>query len=421
MKYIYDADILLPYFRLDAGKMSRYASIACDQFTSEPEYWNEVNKLTDGQTSTVNAVLPEIYLDQLDERKGRISDYMRYLASGTLQEYKDSMIYCERMLPSNGKIRHGIICAIDLEDYDYNKGSSTPIRSSEETVKERIPARVAVRSGATLEFSHVLMFYDDKNSVINTYLEEHKNEFEKAYDFDLMLGSGNIKGFFMNDEAKRFAGGIISAFADPGSFESKYGKGSAPLVMTVGDGNHSLAAAKACYEALKAEYGEEAKRMKARYATVELVNIRDEAIEFEPIYRLIKNCSVDTFVEYLQDRRNISDDKTVGSFEYTLIGCGMVRKIYLTGPETALPVGDIQNEIDAFIKSHPECKVDYIHGVDSLKKLALSGCNTGIMFEGMKKDELFSAVIKDGALPRKTFSMGEAKDKRFYLEAVKIK
>ncbi len=411
MKYVYEADILLPKFRLDADKMSRYATIACDQFTSEPEYWDQVMEITKGEISTVNAVLPEIYLDSLYDNKDNIISYMESLLSDTFAEYKNSMIYCERTLPSNGKVRHGIIAAIDLEDYDFNKGAHLPIRSSEETVKERIPARVAIRNGAPIEFSHVLMFYNDPENRLNSYLFAHKKSFETAYDFDLMLGSGNIKGYFISNDAKEFVNAVISA----------EGKGASPLVMTVGDGNHSLAAAKTCYNKLKELYGEKAKNMKARYATVELVNIHDEAIEFEPIYRLIKNCSPESFIKYFADYCGADEEETEGSFEYTVTGAGVEKKIYIHHPKTALPVGDIQIAVDEFLKSRPECKVDYIHGADSLRKLASSGINTGIMFEGMKKDELFAAVIKDGALPRKTFSMGEAKDKRFYLESARIK
>ena len=321
------------------------------------------------------------------------------------------MIYCERTLPSNGKVRHGIVAAIDLEDYDFNKGSKLPIRSSEETVKERIPARVAIRSGAPVEFSHVLMFYNDPENRLNDYLSAQKTSFDIAYDFDLMLGSGNIKGYFMSDDAKNFVNAVISASDE----------GESPLVMTVGDGNHSLAAAKSCYNNLKELYGEKAKSMKARYATVELVNIHDEAIEFEPIYRLIKNCPPETFIGYLTENFGASEEKTEGSFEYTITGARAEKNMYIYMPKTALPVGDIQIAVDKFLKEHPECKVDYIHGADSLRKLASTGVNTGIMFEGMKKDELFTAVVKDGALPRKTFSMGEAKDKRFYLESARIK
>lgn len=421
MKYVYNADILLPDFRLDPDKMSRYATIACDQFTSEPEYWNDVKELTEGYISTANAVLQEIYLDKLDAKKDGIHEYMNALIKDTLKVRRNSMIYCERTLPSNGKVRHGVIAAIDIEYYDYNKGSSSPIRSSEETVKERIPARMAVRAGAPLELSHVLMFYDDENNVINGYLTANKNKYEKAYDFDLMLGSGNIKGYFIDEDGKRFVSDLISNAADPERVEEKYGLGVDPLVMTVGDGNHSLAAAKACYEELKLQYGDAAKTMKARYATVELVNIHDEAIEFEPIYRLIKNCAAAEFISYLKREYGAVEEYVPGSYEYRITDKTGCRRIYLPDPKTALPVGDIQNAADEFLKERPECGIDYIHGADSLLKLSQSGNNTGIMFEGMKKNGLFPAVIKDGALPRKTFSMGEAKDKRFYLEAAKIK
>ena len=396
--------ILLPRFRRNREKMKKYAVIACDQFTSEPGYWEEARKLIGDAPSTLDMILPEVYLDKADEMTGIIHGKMEENSDKYLTYAGCGMIYCERTLPSNGRVRHGIIGMIDLNDYEYTKGSSAPIRSSEATVVERIPPRVKVRRDALLEMPHVMVFFDDEKDGLTAYMNGIKEKRRKLYDFDLMLGSGNIKGYALENQDVLYTQSYLRGEC------SKNG-----LTFTVGDGNHSLASAKAYFEEMKEKYGDSAYDMPCRYALVEIVNIHDEAIEFEPIYRLIKNKTADEFIKELSAKLDIRYEPTEKCFRYDIITDGEVKTVYVNDPKTTLPVAELQVFLDS-----GDYKIDYIHGLDSINALSTGG-NTGIIFEGMKKSELFPAVINDGALPRKTFSMGEAKDKRFYLEARKIK
>ncbi len=398
------SSILLPEFVNDKEKMCKYAVIACDQFTSEPAYWEKAREIIGEQPSTLDMILPEVYLDKADEAADKIHQKMEKYEKSYLTEIDYGMIYCERTLPSNGRVRHGIIGMIDLCDYEYTKGSSAPVRSSEATVVERIPPRVKVRRDALLELPHVMVFYDDEKDGLMKDLQEKKSGFAKLYDFDLMQCSGNIKGYGLDRDT------II--------FIQKYLKENCVkdgLAFTVGDGNHSLASAKSYFEEMKAKYGKKAYDMPCRCALVEIVNIHDEAIEFEPIYRLIKNKTADDFIKELSAKLDIRYEPTKNCFKYDIISDGTMKTVYINEPKTTLPVAELQAFLDG-----GDYKIDYIHGLDSISALSVNG-NIGVIFEGMKKSELFPAVINDGALPRKTFSMGEAKDKRFYLEARKIK
>lgn len=400
---IYPSIIQLPDFCYDSERMRKYAVIACDQFTSEPEYWEKVKETVGDSVSTLDMILPEAYLGTVDETVDRIHTAMIRIRENHLCRLFYRMIYCERTLPSNGKVRRGIIGKIDLEDFEYTKGSDALIRSSEATVAERIPARVKIRRGAKLELPHVMLFYDDENCALTDYLRSKITVFDKLYDFDLMLGSGNIKGFGLNDELC----GFVQEYLRENCVKDGLG-------LTVGDGNHSLAAAKAYYEEIKAEYGDKAYDMPCRYALVEIVNIHDEAIEFEPIYRLIKNKTTNEFIAELKSKLDVRSAPTEKCFGYDIIEGDKTTTVYINAPKTALPVAELQ----AFLDSG-KYSIDYIHGLDSIKNLSVNG-NIGIVFDGMKKSDLFPAVLQDGALPRKTFSMGEAKDKRFYLEARSI-
>ena len=402
--FFYPAEILLPDFAADKDKMSKYAVIACDQFTSEPEYWEKAREIAGDTPTTLDMILPEAYLDRADGATKKIHEKMEEYGKSVLSPVNCGMIYCERVLASNGKIRHGIIGKIDLEDYEYVKGGKSLIRSSEATVVERIPPRVKVRRGALLELPHVMVFYDDETDGLMTYLQSKKSGFEQLYDFDLMQGSGNIKGYGLDIDTVSYVQNYLK--------ENCVKDG---LGLTVGDGNHSLASAKAYFEEMKDKYGEAAYDMPSRYALVEIVNIHDEAIEFEPIYRLIKNKTTDEFTKELSAKLDVRYEPTDKCFRYDIVSDGNTKTVYVNEPKTTLPVAELQAFLDA-----GDYKIDYIHGLDSINALSVGG-NIGIIFEGMKKSELFPAVINDGALPRKTFSMGEAKDKRFYLEARIIK
>ena len=398
------AEILLPDFCRDPDAMTRCSVIACDQFTSEPAYWERAEEITAGFPSTLDMIVPEVYLDRADEMIPVIHESMEKYADTCLTKLYSGMIYCERTLPSNGRVRRGIIGMIDHCDFEYTRGSKALIRSSEATVVERIPARVKVRRGALLELPHVMIFYDDETDGLMKYVSMIKPRLEKLYDFDLMQGSGNIKGYGLDGDNADF----VSSYLKENCVKNG-------LAFTVGDGNHSLASAKSYFEEMKVKYGDEAYDMPCRYALVEIVNIHDPAIEFEPIYRLVKNKTADEFIKELSAKLDIRYEPTEKCFRYDIISDGATKTVYVNEPKTTLPVAELQAFLDG-----GDYKIDYIHGLDSITALSLNG-NIGIVFEGMKKSELFPAVIKDGALPRKTFSMGEAKDKRFYLEARAIK
>ena len=417
----FPADILLP----DCQKVNyeKFSVIACDQYTSEPEYWENVKKSADEKYSAYNIILPEVYLSSdVDAYTKRITANMQDYLKNLFFTYGNHMIYVERTLPSNGKIRRGIVGMIDLEAYDYNKGSTSAIRATEGTVLERIPPRVKIRQDAVLESPHVMLFCDDPEKTVIEPIADKKDTLEKAYDFDLMCGGGNIKGYFLSSKEIKRIDDAICNLADIDKFNAKYGTNEEnALVFAVGDGNHSLATAKACYENLKNKIGDEAKNSLARYALVELVNIHDESIEFEPIYRIIMNVEPIKVINELEKFCQITFEKPdCKYYKYDFYTEEESGEIYIKNPSSALPVGELQNFLFEFAKKYPECEIDYIHGVENLKTLAKEEYCIGFIFDGMRKDELFSSVIKDGALPRKTFSMGHADDKRFYLECRKI-
>lgn len=407
------ADILLPKNK----DMTAWSVVACDQYTSEPEYWNEVNKLTDGIQSTYHLVLPEIYLegDDVDERISQINKNMiSYCSEDIFEEFKSSYIYIERV-QRNGMVRKGIIGAVDLEDYDYNKGSKSAIRATEGTVIERIPPRLKVRMDAKLELPHVMLLVDDeKKSVIET-LSEHKDEFAKVYDFDLMMDSGHLTGWVVNNEYSEFINKSLSAFSDIDMFNAKYSVDETqPLVFAVGDGNHSLATAKEYYNCMVEKYGDAAKNSPARYALAELVNLHDESLVFEAIHRVIFDVDVSGFEAELSD---VCDEVNVADGQSFVFVTSSGKKMYrFKNPTANLTVGSVQNFIDKYISAHGG-KVDYIHGSDVVEELSSRKGNCGIILDAMDKGDLFKTVIIDGALPRKTFSMGDACDKRFYNEA----
>ena len=395
MKYNHSfspADILLPKCDFE-----NWAVIACDQYTSEPEYWEEVTAAAGDKPSALNIVLPEVYLStDNSERIEKINKNMQaYLDSNVFCEYPDSLIYVER-IQSDGKCRRGIVGKIDLESYDYHAGTTAEIRATEQTVLSRIPPRVEIRKNAPLELPHVMLLFDDAKNTVFSYLDTNKSDFEKVYDFTLMCNAGNIKGYLLNAPAKDF---VLSQF-------DSLKQQNDGFLFCVGDGNHSLATAKECYNLNKTSA--------SRYALTEVVNIHDTALEFEPIYRVVFGVNpqslLDEFVKVLGE----------GTQKFTCVYGNTVKEIGVN-PTAKLAVGTLQAFLDEYVKNHPEAEIDYIHGEDSLKKLASRPNAIGFIFDGMQKSELFEAVNADGSLPRKTFSMGHADDKRFYIEARKIK
>ena len=402
--------------------MTKWSVVACDQYTSEPEYWNEVTKIVGDAPSTLNLTLPEIYLEESDvnERIKRINENMdKLLEEDFFNELEDSMIYLERT-QSDGKVREGLMGIVDLEDYSYEVGSQTLIRATEKTVIERIPPRVKVRENAKLELPHIMILIDDEKKDIIESLKNKVTETDVVYDFDLMQNGGHIKGYKLNSDVINEIGTKLEKLADKDYFEKKYNvhdKGI--LLFAMGDGNHSLATAKACYENLKKTMSkEEYLNNPARYALVELVNLHSSALEFEAINRVVFDVDSKKLVEELTKYYTINEKGNGQEFE--LVTSDGVKKLYIENPKSNIAVGSIQMFLDEYLKNNSG-KIDYIHGDDVTKELTSKGNNVGFIFKPMKKEELFRTVILDGALPRKTFSMGHSYDKRYYLEARKIK
>ena len=408
-------DILIPKKNIN---MTKWSVVACDQYTSEPEYWNEVNNIVGNEPSTLNITLPEIYLEgnDVDERIENINKNMvKMVNENIFDEYKDSMIYLERT-QSDGKIREGLMGIVDLEDYSYEKGSQTLIRATEKTVIERIPPRMKVRENALLELPHIMILIDDDKKDIIESLKNKVSDSDVVYDFDLMQKGGHIKGYLLNNEINN----KLELLMDKINFENKYDvHDKGVLLFAMGDGNHSLATAKACYEKLKGTMSkEEYLNNPARYALVELVNLHSSALEFEAIHRVVFDADKEDLLKNLYEYYDINEDGNGQRFE--LVTNDGVKELYITNPKSNIAVGSIQIFLDDYLSNHSG-KIDYIHGEDTTKNLASKDNNIGFIFDPMAKEDLFKTVILDGALPRKTFSMGHSYDKRFYLEARKIK
>ena len=412
-------NILIPKKNID---MHKWSVVACDQYTSEPEYWKEVANIVGNEPSTLNLTLPEIFLeeDNVEERIKRINANMQeMIANNIFDEYPDSMFYIERT-QDDGKVREGLIGIIDLEAYSYELGSQTLIRATEKTVIERIPPRMKVRENALLELPHIMILIDDEKKDIMESLKNKVTNNDLVYDFDLMQKGGHIKGYNLNKETIEEINTKLEKLADKDYFEKKYdvtNKGI--LLFAMGDGNHSLATAKACYEKLKETMSEsEYLHHPARYALVELVNLHSSALEFEAIHRVLFDVDVNDLLDNLYKYYDINEDGNGQKFE--LITKDFDKTLYITNPKSNIAVGSIQIFLDEYLASH-KGKIDYIHGEDVTKELGSKENNIGIIFDPMAKEDLFKTVILDGALPRKTFSMGHSHDKRFYLEARKIK
>lgn len=402
--------------------MTKWSVVACDQYTSEPEYWNDVEKIVGDAPSTLKLTLPEIYLEDenISERIAKINSNMKALLDEDFfNEYKDSMIYLERT-QSDGKIREGLIGVVDLEAYSYEKGAETPIRATEKTVIERIPPRVKIRENAPLELPHIMILIDDDKKQIIENLKNKVSEDDIVYDFDLMKNGGHVKGYLLNEETMDEVDKGLKELADKEVFAKKYDVNNKEvLLFAMGDGNHSLATAKACYEKLKETMSEEEYlNNPARYALVELVNLHSPALEFEAINRVIFNTNPEKLLKSLKEYYQINKDGNGQEIE--VITNDADEKWYIENPKSNIAVGSIQIFLDEYLKNN-EGKIDYIHGEETTKNLAKQSGNVGFIFEAMPKNELFKTVILDGSLPRKTFSMGHSYDKRYYLESRKIK
>ena len=408
------ADILLPK---DAD-MEKWAVIACDQFTSDQAYWDRVRAKAGDEPSTIHLILPEAELGSAGEAEqiARINRTMEeYMAGGVFAVYPDSYVYVERTL-ENGTVRKGLIGKIDLDAYDYNPGSVSAIRATEKTVPERIPPRQRVRRDAPIELPHVLMLCDDHEKKLIEPVAAKKDGMRKLYDFDLMEGGGHIRGWLVSGEDVAAFDAALTEYC--AHVAEKYeGLPGVPMVFAVGDGNHSLATAKSCWEELKAAHpGEDLSGHPARYALVELENIHDEAQVFEPIHRVVVNTEPEKLLAALEAYC------APGGYPVQWYSADMSGTVTLDPARSELPVGVLQAFLDDYLKVQKQPgEIDYIHDDDALIALAKQDKAIGFLLPAMEKSSLFRGVIRDGALPRKTFSMGHSREKRYYLEGRKIR
>ena len=414
------ADILLP----QNCDLTKWSVVACDQYTSQNDYWERVAQTVGDAPSTLKLILPESQLEDghFEEHVADINRTMdEYLDPGLFRTLPNALIYVERWL-DNKKLRRGLVGVVDLECYDYNAGSSSLIRATEGTVITRLPPRVAVRRNASLELPHIMVLVDDPDKQLIEHLTYETDRMEEVYDFDLMERGGHITGYLVPEDLQADVCEILNTLARPHDFARKYdAKGKPVLLFAIGDGNHSLAAAKAAYEEKKQHTPQEQwADLPARYALVELVNLHDESLEFEPIHRVCFDVDAD---ELMKDFLAAYPGAHYGEGEghtITYVFDTEVGKITIPKPTAQLPVGTLQDFLDQWMQTHSG-RIDYVHGDDVTWELGRKPGNIGFLLPAMGKDELFKTVIFDGALPRKTFSMGEAHDKRFYLEARKIK
>ena len=403
------ADILLPDF--DKTDAKKWSVIACDQYTGDPAYWAQTASEVGDAPSTLNLILPELYLEEPDVKArihaihGAMDDYLK---KGIFKSYEDAMIYVER-IQSNGILRAGVIGKIDLEAYNYEHGSKSPVRATEATVLERIPPRMRVRAKAKLELPHIMILIDDPQDSAIGYCTGVKDGMQLLYDTQLMQGGGSIKGWLM-DSAQQ------SAFLDR---LHEIEKASGELQYAMGDGNHSLATAKACWEAVKeANPHADLTDHPARYALVEIVNLHSEALQFEAIHRIITKTDPGQLMMTLIRVLGLSEEPSAQPV--TIVRGGEKREMFIHKPTSNLAVGSLQNALDAYLAANPG-KIDYIHGTETVERLAALPDAIGFLLPDMDKRDLFPSVQKDGALPRKTFSMGHAEDKRYYMEARAIR
>ncbi len=396
-------EFLLP--KSDAD-MSAWAVVACDQFTAQPEYWEKQETLRAGQPSALDLVLPEAYLSEADARVPKILASMRnYLENGVLAPAVGGMVLTARTTQSGTRL--GLLLCADLEEYDFTSGSKSLIRATEGTILSRIPPRLRVREQAPLELSHVLLLCDDPGATVIEPLYAARDGLRPLYDIALAQGGGRLQGWAVEDE--KLLCGVYDAL-----FALREALPDGGILLAVGDGNHSLATAKAHWENVKKELPPWEEHP-ARYAMCELCNLHDKALVFEPIHRAVFGASGD---DVLRALLCAGAKKAQGAVADVTI-CTRDGQIALTldKPEGALAVGALQDILDEFMITRPGVSVDYIHGMDALEEVVEKQSAVGLALPAMDKALLFPAVTARGALPRKTFSMGEAREKRYYVEA----
>ena len=416
----YPADILLP----ENADMNKWAVVACDQFTSQPEYWAAVEQNVGDAPSTLRLILPEAKLNDPDVEQ-RIADIngamKRYVDGGVFKTLPASLIYMERT-QSDEKVRHGLVGMIDLDQYDYTPGSGALIRATEGTVLSRIPPRVKVRQDAPIELPHVMLLIDDPDGTVIEPLGARSGKMEMLYDFDLQQGGGHLTGWKLTETQMDAAADALTALCAPDQMEKKYGmKDAAPLLFAVGDGNHSLATAKTCYENLKKVTPKEQwASLPERYALVEVVNNHDDALKFEPIHRVLFHVDPEKVLAAFKAFYPSAHEGEGEGHSIAYTYAGHKGTVTVPDPKVQLAVGTLQAFIDDYLKAN-DGEVDYIHGDEVTDELGAKPGNIGFKLPAMGKEQLFKTVMADGVLPRKTFSMGHAQDKRYYVEARAIK
>lgn len=446
-------EVLLPRKGTD---LTRWSVVACDQYTSQPEYWQKVNEKVDGSPSTLKLTFPEIYLKDADkdERIQCINQTMlEYLQQKILEPQKPGFILVDRCTPHTSS-RKGLLLTVDLECYDYRAGSQTLIRATEGTVLDRIPPRVKIRENAPIELPHIMLLIDDPDKTVIEKLYERTSSFEKLYDFELMQGGGHIKGWKVEDrESLTMVAKALEKLADPIVFAQKYGDGKGVLLFAAGDGNHSLATAKAHWENVKAAHkaqapGTDISDHPARYALVEIVNVHDDGLVFEPIHRVLfhvdaaamlddlvkiggenrvqysfyeSKAEMDAICKQAACSETATALKTKDIHMLPFVLEGKYGILTVKKPDSSLEVGTLQSLLDQLAIQNKAVEIDYIHGEQVVTEIGSNANCMGFYLPVMSKHDLFRTVILDGVLPRKTFSMGEAEEKRYYLECRKIR
>ncbi|MEG1069657.1 MAG: DUF1015 domain-containing protein [Ruthenibacterium sp.] len=420
------AEILLP---AETVALQTWPTLACDQFTSQPEYWQKAEALCEHMPSTLHITLPEAYLTDANvaARIAEIHETMHLYAENVLTKTICGFIYVERKTQSG--VRQGLVGAVDLEAYSYEKSAALPIRPSENTVVERIPPRLAVRRDALLEAPHILMMLDDAAHTVLEPLgvQAHAETLTQLYATDLMLGGGQITGWAVTDAAQIAAiEAQIAAFAAQDAFDARYpaAKGTPPIALAVGDGNHSLATAKAYWEEIKVTLSPQAQRTHpARFALAELVNVHSDAIQIEPIHRAVFGTDSDSFssafTAWLLAKKAQLFDKKSAEQTFTLVGTHD-ESFAVSAPPCPLAVGTLEAFLADFCAEHPAVTVDYIHDEAALRTICRAPNTVGVLLPPFAKSDLFRGVVLGGVLPKKTFSMGTATEKRYYLECRKI-
>ena len=433
------ADILVP----EGVPMEEWSVIACDQFSSERDYWERIREKVGGAPSTLHMIIPEAYLDEIDEEKktGEISAAMdEYLRRGVLRAAKDSFVYVERTQP-DGRVRRGLVGAVDLEEYDFSGGPAA-ILASEGTVLERLPARIRIRRSAGLELPHIMVFIDDKAAAVIEPLSKRADELPLLYDFDLMEGGGHIRGMRVSGDAADAVAAAVRSLHTPEHTPGAHGipGASERMLMVVGDGNHSLAAAKVYWDELKQGLSDkERENHPARLALVEVINVYDPAISFEAIHRVIFDVDPAEMIYALNnafaggsgcDKQDRGEYEKQGGSECDKQGRGEYELRWITSAQSgsvrvsADCIGDMLTALQEFLDRHIKrtgCRVDYIHGADTAERLARQERRLGLILPAMDKDELFKTVAAGRVFPKKSFSVGHAQDKRYYLECRAIR